>query len=328
MIEKCTELAGKYDININKASRGRGSVIFETNDGLRKMYEFVGTENRLKYEYELLKCVKEKGFQYVDSIVPNAEDELFVKDEYDTMYVMKEWFSGKDCNVKSESDVIRGVESLAVLHNITNTIPKLGDIAVESENVLTEYERHNAELKRVRNYIRSKKQKVKFEYDILNHFDEYYSYATEATYKLQKTAVQSLVEEAKLNTTIWHGSYNYHNIIFIGNKTAITNFERSGVGLQVKDLYFYLRKVMEKHDWNLKLGYNILEKYSRIRELTKEENDILKVMIMYPEKFWKVINQYYNANKAWIPDKNIEKLLKVYAGQVRKEEFIRKIWGV
>ena len=28
----------------------------------------------------------------------------------------------------------------------------------------------------------------------------------------------------------------------------------------------------------------------------------------YPEKYWKQLNYYYNANKAWIPDKNVEKL--------------------
>ena len=60
--------------------------------------------------------------------------------------------------------------------------------------------------------------------------------------------------------------------------------------------------------------------------MSQEENRILKIMLMYPEKFWKVVNQYYNSNKSWIPDKNVEKLRAVYEGQLKKEEFIKKMW--
>lgn len=328
MIEKCLEMATQYDISVNKAIRGRGAVILDTNSGLKKIYEYSGTEGRLRYEFELLNYIKSKGFENVDNIVKTSEGQLFAKDELENTYVMKEWFLGKDCNVKSEGDVLKGVEALATLHNITTSVNEVSESAIITENPLMEYERHNAELKRVKNYIRGKKKKAEFEYDIIRHFDEYYSYATEATLKLQKTTVNYLMDNAKINTTICHGNYNYHNIFFVGERTAVTGFERSGVGLLVKDLYFYLRKIMEKYDWNLKIGYNILDKYNRIHPMSKEENDILKIMLMYPEKFWKVVNQYYNSNKSWIPDKNVAKLNAVYKGQVKKEEFITKIWTV
>ncbi len=326
MIEKCLEMAAQYDISVNKAIRGRGAVILDTNEGLKKIYEYSGTEGRLKYEFELLNYIKSKGFDNVDNIVKTGEGELFARDEFETMYVMKDWFSGKDCNSRGEADVLKGAEALAVLHNIMESVREVAELAVELEDPLSEYERHNAELKRVKNYIRGKKKKAEFEYDILRHFDEYYSYATEATISLEKTAVKKLVSQAKNNTTVCHGNYNYHNIMFVGERTAVTGFERSGVGLQVKDLYFYLRKVMEKHDWNLKLGYNILERYGKLHTISKDENEILRIMVMYPEKFWKVVNQYYNGNKSWIPDKNVEKLNGVYKGQVKKEEFISKMW--
>ncbi len=328
MIEKCLEMAAQYDISVNKAIRGRGAVILDTTKGLKKIYEYSGTEGRLKYEFELLNYLKDKGFENVDNIVKTSEGQLFARDEFETMYVMKDWFAGKDCNAKSEADVLKGAEALAVLHNITESVNQVAELAIDIEDPLTEYERHNAELKRVKNYIRGKKKKAEFEYDILRHFDEYYLYATEATNALKKTAVSYLIDNAKKNTTICHGNYNYHNIMFVCDKTAVTGFERSGVGLPVKDLYFYLRKIMEKHDWNLKLGYNILERYNKIHRISGEENEILRIMVMYPEKFWKVVNQYYNSNKSWIPDKNVEKLNAVYKGQVKKEEFISKMWAL
>ena len=43
-----------------------------------------------------------------------------------------------------------------------------------------------------------------------------------------------------------HGDYNYHNILILPGDTAITNFEHMRIGIQVQDLYYFLRKAMEK----------------------------------------------------------------------------------
>ena len=49
------------------------------------------------------------------------------------------------------------------------------------------------------------------------------------------------------------------------------------------------------------------------------------VLLSYPEKFWKIINQYINANKSWMAEKNVEKLRKVIEQNGRKRELIDKI---
>lgn len=82
---------------------------------------------------------------------------------------------------------------------------------------------------------------------------------------------------------------------------------------------------MEKHDWDVQLGCLILDKYQIVRPLKAEEMRMLCIMMSYPEKFWKVLNQYNNSNKSWIPDKNIEKLKAVYRQQELKIKFVEKL---
>ena len=48
------------------------------------------------------------------------------------------------------------------------------------------------------------------------------------------------------------------------------------------------------------------------------EFEVLKAALSYPEKFWKIINYYYNSNKAWYSEKNEDKLK-----QFRKQEKLR-----
>ena len=52
---------------------------------------------------------------------------------------------------------------------------------------------------------------------------------------------------------------------------ATTNFEKAHVGIQIYDLYQFIRKVMEKNDWDILYGNNIIEIYDRIRPISKDE---------------------------------------------------------
>ena len=47
--------------------------------------------------------------------------------------------------------------------------------------------------------------------------------------------------------------------------------------------------------------------------------------MLYPEKYLKQINFYYNANKAWIPERNITKLKNLEEQEENKNAFLNKI---
>ena len=82
---------------------------------------------------------------------------------------------------------------------------------------------------------------------------------------------------------------------------------------------------MEKHDWNVQLGYQMINRYSAIKSISDEEWEVLKIMLMYPEKYWKQINFYYNANKAWIPARQEEKIHNLERQQEQRMKFIETL---
>lgn len=45
-------------------------------------------------------------------------------------------------------------------------------------------------------------------------------------------------------------------------------------------------------------------------------------MLCYPEKFWKIINYYYNSNKAWYSEKNEDKLKQFQKQEKNRWDFI------
>lgn len=321
----------QYDISVLRTLKGRGSIILETEQGYKRLIEYKGTSGRLEYMGSLLDYIYEHGLKQVDIILKNKTGSLLSTDECGDKYIITDWFYGNECDVKSKNNVKEGAALLAKLHNITNEGYKttLMDnnkgipVAIPvTDNLLAEYEKHNQELRRARGYIRGRKHKSQFEYNVLNNLDEYLDYAMEATGKLHSSDYALMEKSAIDKGSICHGNYNYHNIIFAKNKIAIVNFDKSGSGILIKDLYLYFRKVMEKYDWENAIGHEIIDTYNNVRSIPSKEYELLKIMLMYPEKFWKLVNHYYNSNKAWIPDKNLEKINKVCYQQKRKEEFI------
>lgn len=327
MNERCLEVLDLYDIKVERTARGRGAYLVWTDKGLFRLSEYIGTEGRINYEAEILSYLKSVGFERVDSILPAVEEKLWVEDAMGAKYTLKQWYDGHECDVKKVSDVVSATQTLACLHMSMECIKdeNIRKIAPKGEGMLEEYKRHNRELKRVRNFMRGRNRKTQFEYDVLAHFDEYYDYAEEAYNNLEESGLEEMEKAAWEKCSICHGTYNYHNIIMNGTNIAVVNFNHSVRGMQLQDLYFFLRKVMEKHDWNVQLGSRLLEQYQMIRSLDAKELRVLKIMLMYPEKFWKVLNRYNNSNKSWIPDKNVEKLEVVYRQQELKKEFARKV---
>ena len=130
-----------------------------------------------------------------------------------------------------------------------------------------------------------------------------------------------------------HGEYNYHNILFdatsekdnYGHRKLnvyTVNFDHFKKNVQVEDLYYFLRKAMEKQGFIEWISDGILNAYSAIIPLGKNELEYLKNRLMYPEKFFKVANSYYHSNKAWISIKNVEKMQMAVRQMKEKEHFL------
>ena len=65
------------------------------------------------------------------------------------------------------------------------------------------------------------------------------------------------------------------------------NFDHFKKNVQVEDLYYFLRKAMEKQGFKEWISDGILNAYSAIIPLGKNELEYLKNRLMYPEKFLK-----------------------------------------
>ena len=243
------------------------------------------------------------------------------------------WYPWPECSVSSIGDLVQAVNSLARLHVSMRRMPKhllIKQEKVQSEeskqdmtegNAVTnthkerqslacQYEKHNRELRRVRAYLHRKKKKSVLEQFIQKSLDEMYNQADIAVRAMMDGELYEVEEQAKKEGHLIHGAYHQHNVLIGQGQTAAVNFEQFRVGCQICDLYQFIRKIMEKHNWNQELGMRLIREYNRVQNMSQKEISLLGFMIAYPEKYWKQVNFYFNNSKSWISEKNIEKIKK------------------
>ena len=329
MNDRAVELLEQYNIEVLHIKKGRGAFLCDTGAQSLIFKEFSGPESRLQLQERILKQIETIGTVRTEQIIPTAEGQLYVKDADGTMYVLKTWTEGRECNIRDKEECIQAVALLARLHNCMVFKEDLQDVqmALPPEK---EYDKHNRELRRVRKYLSQKSQKTWFEIHLAKHFDFFYQQAMTVTQEWMHyreiACKQPFQEFAEKEICICHGDYQYHNILKDRAGWILVNFEKYVADDSVRDLYLLLRKLLEKSDWSVELGSALLAAYEKIHPLSAISRIDLYYRLSYPEKFWKIANFYFNSGKAWIPGRNLEKLEKLVEQETSKQLFLDTVF--
>lgn len=314
----------RYPVTLVDSFRVRGALMCRTGNGLFLLREFRGSKVRLEKQQELLEHLREQGF-CVDVFLRNEEGELVTEGQDGLSYTLCRWYEGKECDTRHETDICRGTGLLAGLHKAMR-LPD--EEAVLCRSLEDEYQRHNQELRKIRKFIYKKGAAGAFENAYLSSLEAFLKKGEEALELLRASDDQQLAQQAFSEGCICHGAYNQHQILISGTQTAAVNFQNWHYGLQMEDLYGFMRKILEKHSWNPDLACLMLRTYHGVRPISPGEWENLRIRFTYPEKYWKLADFYYSKKKAWISENTVEKLRKLIRQRSSWENCVCRVFAV
>lgn len=321
MNDRALKVLEQYDLEIFSTRRGRGSYICETSQGLKALCDFEGSEKKLAFQKCILDELQQKGYQWVDSPLANKEGKLVTTDRDGNSYIIKDWFYGRECSSLGERDVLDAVENLARLHNYLCFPEKEREYC--GEPLGKKMEGRTRELKKVRTFIRGREPKHSFEQLFLKSFPVFFEQAQRVMDEAKTMECESFWTTQIAEGKMCHGDYNHHHIVFLDQEMGTTNFGKCRFDIQIMDLGQFMRKIMEKQNWNLSLADRMLNVYANKKGLSESEKKILYLNLAYPEKFWKLANHYYGSRKAWIPARYMQKLELLNYQQEQRNQFLK-----
>lgn len=323
MNDRAVSVLDHYEMEVIRTFKGRGTIICETRQGNRVLKEYKGNTEKLL----LLNKMQERMYPYVktDRLICNKEGDFFCKDTDGTVYILKEQCEGRECSYKSEDDIRQAFQIMAKMHMAMMQQDE------EMEKLPLRFygddmEKRTRECRRVKNYLTKLKTKTEFEKVLLREYDYFLQSAMDVTEQAKKEDIENYRRQVAQKGMLYHGDFQYHNVLFTKAEACVINLERFGRDSGVRDFYLLFRKISEKTEWSLNTGKLMLDAYQNKRGFESWEWKQLEYRLAYPEKFWKIINFYYNSKKSWIPDKNLEKLETLIKQEKAKEKLIKTLF--
>lgn len=317
MGDRSLEVLEKYDFAVERTAKGRGVTLLHTDKGDMVFREYRGNGRHIGFVSPILEQLESRVDFKLEHYVKNTEGEYISCRNERERYIIKTYCESRPCDISSLADLMDSAEILAKFHRAAMEI-EISDNSFEMPDMIATAKRRCQELRHIRKYLKNKKNKSEFEVTALDVFDIFWEEAQNSV----NDVANSITDATK---GLCHGAFNYHNIGFGEEKPVLYNFEKMQVGFIVTDLYGFLRKILEKYDWDMKLGYAILDKYDGIYPLTEADRELLVFLLSFPEKFWKLMNAYFNSKKVRIPVKNLEKLKITIKQNDRRQSFIATI---
>jgi len=327
--DKAVNVLEQYDMTVSRTFKGRGTIICDTDQGMRVLKEYRGRTEKLELLFQLQGKLKDS--LRTDTLIRTKEGALFVKDLDNSVYILEEQVDGKECSYKNEEDIVKACGAMAKLH-LKFMTPQSEKICVMPVFFYAdEMERHTIECKRVRNYLRKLHNKTEFERALLKEYDYFLEKAVDVTRRAREESQAEYEAYVNSNGLYCHGDYQYHNVIFGkgngGAYTGIVNLENFAHDAGARDFYLLFRKISEKCDWSLDMAQSMLDAYQNRRVFPPIEWRSLCLRLEYPEKFWKIINFYYNSRKSWMPNRNYDKLESLIRQEKNREKLLNKFFA-
>ena len=94
MEEKIKDVLDAYTFQTTRVCRGRGAFICDTDQGMKIVKAYHRSPQRLEFEQLVKYTIRDRGYYYVDQLLPNKEGQY----------------------LNNNKDVLAAVRQLAVLH--------------------------------------------------------------------------------------------------------------------------------------------------------------------------------------------------------------------
>ncbi len=292
------EMSQAYDFTVTNIIPFKNFFIVDSSAGKKVLRKLNFSPERIWFIHGAKEHLFTNNFCNIDRFICNKEGLPYISID-GIYYAVTESVQGRECDLDKREDVIKASKVLAQMHSSSRGYvpPEKCLIKDDLGNLPAQFIRRLEEIKRVKKAAH--KEKGSLDYLILQHIDYFYSMGEDAIKLITGSKYKELVDKTRKEKLFCHHDFTHSNIIIGNNETSIINFSLCSFELKIYDIANLLRRKMRKCCWDIKEAKVIIDSYKTVEPISEEEFFVMKIMLQFPQKFWRVVNKYYNSRRCW-----------------------------
>lgn len=308
-----TEISMQFGFEIRDLIPQRGVYLIKTNKGNKCLKKVNYGPHKLMYIYKAKEHIIQNGFDKIDKneLSLKGLPYAFVNED---LYVVTEWIDGRECDFRNDEDLKIAAKTLAKFHLAARNFVPEDNLKARNDigKLPYTFEKRLTTLNKMKDIARKNKKKTEFDILYLYNVDFYIDLAKKAIEKLDLDAYNRVCQKDLNDKVLCHHDFTYHNIIIKDNGDVyIVDFDYCKEEIQVYDLATLMVKALKRVDWSIEKANLIIDNYNAVKPISVDELKVLKALLAFPQRFWRIANRYYYKEPGWSEASFIKKLKEI-----------------
>jgi len=294
------DLIENFELEVFDWTPVRDILMLRTDKGLKCLKKIDYSIDSLLFIHGGKEHLVSKGFYSIDrfNLTNTGQPYVYYNEE---VYILTDWIEARECELENPIELKAAVKKLAQMHEASKgyvNVPEGAKIRDDIGKLPLRLE------KRCNEFLRMRKMAVKrkslFDHEYLNTYEYYYDLALKSVDLIKKSNYSLLAQNGKKDRGFIHRDYSYHNILYTyDGDIYIIDFDYLTYDLRVIDIANLMQKVLKRIHWDIETADSILTWYDEVSTLDKDEIIIILIILLFPYRYWKTCDRYYNGKKSW-----------------------------
>lgn len=323
------EITGYYGLKVNNLFPYKDAFVVVTQYGRKLVRKLPFSAERLKFVHGAKEHLVLNGFACIDRYLRTLSgDPCFIYNN--SWHVIVDYPTGRESNFDNDNDVKRAAVALANLHIASRGYKAPQGCMVQDDlgKLPVFFSKRLDDIRKMKR--QAQKGKGRFDQLVIQYADYFIESGEKAKDELLSKGYGNLVEKTRKEQSFCHHDYTHNNIIMDGDKAKVVNFEYCCYEIRIYDIANFIRRKMRKCGWDMTKALIILNSYNSKDMISNEEFLVMKAILQFPQKFWRVVNRYYNSRRSWSERNYISRLKEIVDEMEPFNEFIeqyRRLYG-
>jgi CotS family spore coat protein len=318
------EVSEVFGLEVRNMVPYKDTFMIVTPQGRKVIRKMLFSPERLNFVHGAKEHLVSKGFTGVDRYLCTLNGEpCFSFDN--GCYTLVDFIDGRECNFDNDLDVKKAAVVLAEMHRASRGYTAPVDCKVQDDlgKLPGYFSKRLDDIRKMKK--QAKRGKGRFDQLFLEYVDYFFDIGECAAQELNESGYARLVEITREEGLFCHHDYTHHNIIMEEERISLVNFDYCCFELKIYDIANFIRRKMRKCEWDVSKTELIIDSYNSVEPLSTEDMAVMKIILKFPQKFWRVVNRYYNSRRSWSEKSFVARLQEVIEEIGPHREFIKSL---